>query len=51
MFITLAQSDGTDKFVLEAMTHGPRGDIVSVYTSYPWEVMCRQISKLGDRAP
>ncbi len=31
-FITLAQVDGARKDILEAISHGPRGDIVSVYT-------------------
>ena len=49
--ITLAQSDGADKHVLEAMTHGPRGDIVNLYTSFPWEVMCREMAKLKIELP
>lgn len=47
--ITLAQVDGAQKDVLEAITHGPRGDIVSVYTSWPWPVLCRELSKLKIR--
>ena len=33
-FITLAQVDGARKDILEAISHGPRGDIVSVYTTF-----------------
>jgi hypothetical protein len=28
------------------MSHGPRGDIVSVYTTFPWPALCAEISKL-----
>ncbi len=49
-FITLAQADGAARNVLEAMTHGPRGDIVDLYTSFPWPVMCREMAKFQPRA-
>jgi integrase len=39
-FITLAQVDGARKDILEAISHGPRGDMVSVYTTFPWPVLC-----------
>jgi integrase len=45
-FITLAQIDGARKDILEAISHGPRGDIVSVYTTFPWPVLCAEVSKL-----
>ena len=45
-FITLAQVDGARKDILEAITHGPRGDIVSVYTTFPWPVLCEEVRKL-----
>ena len=45
-FITLAQVDGARKDILEAISHGPRGDIVSVYTTFPWPVLCEEVRKL-----
>jgi len=48
-FITLAQVDGARKEVLEAISHGPRGDIVSVYTSFPWPVLCDAVGRLKIR--
>jgi hypothetical protein len=48
-FITLAQVDGARKEVLEAISHGPRGDIVSVYTTFPWPVLCEAIGRLKIR--
>src|SRR6266478_1500215 len=50
-FVTLAQVDGAKKEILEAITHGPRGDIVSVYTSFPWPVLCAEVAKLKIRLP
>jgi hypothetical protein len=34
-FIALAQVDGARRDHLETITHGPRGDIISVYTTFP----------------
>jgi hypothetical protein len=45
-FITLAQVDGARRNLLEAVTHGPRGDIVSVYTTFPWPSLCEEVGKL-----
>jgi hypothetical protein len=45
-FITLARSDGARKDVLEWVTHGPRGDIVDLYTTLPWETLCAEVAKL-----
>lgn len=45
-FITLAQVDGTRRDLLETISHGPRGDIVSVYTTFPWPALCAEIAKL-----
>jgi integrase len=44
--ITLYQVDGADRFKLEAISHGPRGDIISVYTTFPWPALCAEIAKL-----
>ena len=45
-FITLAQVDGARRDLLETITHGPRGDIVSVYTTFPWPALCAEVAKL-----
>lgn len=45
-FITLARSDGADRQVLKAITHGDRGDVFDMYTSWPWETVCRAVSCL-----
>ena len=45
-FITLAQVDGARRDLLESVTHGPRGDIVSVYTSFPWPALSEEVGKL-----
>jgi hypothetical protein len=45
-FITLARTDGARKDVLEVVTHGSRGDIVDVYSSLPWQLLCEEIAKL-----
>jgi hypothetical protein len=45
-FISLARSDGARKDVLEWVTHGPRGDIVDLYTTLPWELLCAEVAKL-----
>jgi hypothetical protein len=45
-FITLAQVDGARRDLLETVTHGPRGDIVSIYTTFPWPALCDEVAKL-----
>jgi integrase len=45
-FITLAQVDGARRDLLETITHGPRGDIVSLYTTFPWPALCDEVKKL-----
>jgi integrase len=45
-FITLAQVDGARRDLLETITHGPRGDIINVYTSFPWPALCAEVQKL-----
>jgi integrase len=47
--ITLAQVDGARREIIEAATHGPRGDIMSVYTTIPWPVLCAEFMKLRIR--
>jgi integrase len=45
-FVSLAQADGSRRDVIEWGTHGPRGDIMSMYTSMPWPTLCDEWSKL-----
>ncbi len=45
-FITLAREDGARKDILEWVTHGPRGDIVDLYTTLPWSLLCEEVGKL-----
>lgn len=49
-FVTLAQVDGASPTVLEAISHGPRGDI-AMYTSLPWPSLCAEISKMKFELP
>jgi len=44
--ISLARADGARKDLLEAITHAQRGDIVDVYTEFPWAALCAEVEKL-----
>jgi hypothetical protein len=43
----LSQADGARKDILRWITHGPEGDIVSLYTTLPWDALCAEVAKLG----
>jgi hypothetical protein len=45
-FVTLAQVDGTRRDLLEAMTHGSRGDTISVCTTFPCPALFAEVAKL-----
>lgn len=46
-FITLAQLDGARRELLKVITHGPAlGDIVGMYTSFPWPALCAEVGRL-----
>ena len=45
-FITLARQDGARPDLLEMVTHAPRGNIMNIYTSMPWEALCAEVAKL-----
>lgn len=45
-FITLAQTDGTRRGILEAVTHAGRGDVFAGYSRWPWPALCDEVSKL-----
>jgi hypothetical protein len=42
----LAQVDGARRDLLETITHGPRGNIINVYTTFPWPALCAEVAKL-----
>ena len=50
-FITLVQSDGGARDVLERVTHKGPGDVWSGYTQYPWEVLCAHVAALRIAQP
>ena len=45
-FISLALEDGARLDLLDTVSHGPRGDIISVYSTFPWPALCAEIAKL-----
>jgi len=45
-FITLARTDGARRDLLEAVTHGPKGSIIDLYTSWDWPALCAEVAKL-----
>jgi hypothetical protein len=32
--------------LLKTITHGPSGDIINVYSSFPWRALCAEVAKL-----
>ena len=50
-FITLARADGARADLLETVSHAPRGDIINIYTSMPWENLCAEVFKLRIELP
>jgi hypothetical protein len=32
--------------ILERIPHGPKGDIVNLYTTLPWHLLCEEVAKL-----
>jgi integrase len=45
-FISLLRSDGATKDILGRITHSPSREVLDGYTSYEWEVLCREVLKL-----
>jgi integrase len=45
-FISLAQADGARRDVLRPLTHPGEQDIIGLYTTFPWPVVCAEIVKL-----
>lgn len=44
--ISLARADGARRDVLQAVTHGPRGDVFDQYTEWPWATLCEAVACL-----
>jgi len=46
--ISLSREDGARKDILELCTHNPqkKGSSIDVYTTFPWEALCREVAKL-----
>jgi len=44
--ISLARSHGADKDILRRVTHKASAEVMEGYTSFDWEVVCREVSKL-----
>jgi len=51
-FTTIAQIDGARRDILKVITHAPStDDIVGVYTSFPWPVLCQQVACIKTPRP
>ena len=50
-FITLAQIDGARRDILKPLTHPSERDIVGLYTTFPWPVVCGEVAKLRVALP
>jgi len=46
-FITIARTDGAIDSWLRWITHGPSADMMDVYSTPPWEVLCREMAKVN----
>lgn len=44
--ISIGRADGCDRDILRACTHGSSVEVFDGYTTWPWEVKCREISKI-----
>lgn len=45
-FISLARADGADKHILRRATHKASRDVMEGYTTFEFEVVCREVAKL-----
>jgi hypothetical protein len=46
-FISLARAAGVDKELVRRATHGLRNrDVMELYTSVEWDLLCKELSKL-----
>lgn len=46
-FISLARGDGADKHILKRATHKAPRDVMEGYTTFEFEVVCREVAKLN----
>jgi len=44
-FVSLAPADGAHRDIIETVGHGPRGEIVRMYTTPPWPTVCEEVAK------
>ena len=45
-FITLARADGGRADVLRPLTHPGERDVIGLYSTFPWPVICSELAKL-----
>jgi integrase len=50
-FVTLVRADGGRSDVLRPITHPGEKDIIGMYTTFPWPVVCEELSKLRIELP
>jgi integrase len=50
-FVTLIRVDGGRSEVLRPITHPGEKDIIGLYTTFPWPVVCEELSKLRIPVP
>jgi len=50
-FVTLIRVDGGRSDVLRPITHPGEKDIIGLYTTFPWPVVCEELSKLRIELP
>lgn len=44
-FLSLARSDGADKYITGRGTHKPPKEVIEGYTTFEWDVLCREVLK------
>jgi len=44
--ISIGRADGCDRDILRACTHGDRREQLDDYTTWPWDVKCREVAKI-----
>ncbi len=50
-FVTLIRVDGGRSEVLRPITHPGEKDIIGLYTTFPWPVVCQELAKLQIEMP
>lgn len=49
--ISIGRTDGCDRDILKACTHGDRREVFDQYTTWPWEAKCREVAKIRIHLP